>query len=92
MTNPTELSPEQRADKVATDIERFAQFVRANPEVADELGEQRFLIFLSPSKNPKKRMASIIRRGLRAGKPAYQNRMAFGDGKEGAMSAACGQS
>lgn len=64
----TSISPEQdRADALADDIERFAAFVRANPEVADRLPEQRFLIYLTHASDPKTQMADFIRRGLRAG-------------------------
>lgn len=62
-----ETTERQRADEVAADLERLAAFVRANPEYADPIGYQRFLLYLNPSKDPRTAMADIARRARRAG-------------------------
>lgn len=60
-------SAEQRADELATHIENFAAFLRANPDIADEIGPVRFLVCATNSADPKAEMARVIRRGLKVG-------------------------
>lgn len=64
MTNPTE---QERANQVATDLERLAAFVRANPDLADRIADQYFLLYLMPKHDPRAAMADIARRARRAG-------------------------
>ena len=56
-----------RADQLATDIEKYAAFLRANPDIAQEVSDDRFLIYLMPGPDAKQQMADIIRRGMRSG-------------------------
>lgn len=67
MSNTLKPTDQERADQFATDIEQFAKFVRANPMVADAIGYQDFLAYLTPGDSTKATMADLIRTGLRAG-------------------------
>lgn len=68
MSNNTQPTAEQRADQQAADIEKYAAFIRANPEIAEEIGtETRFLVYLLPDDDTKAKMADFVRAGLRAG-------------------------
>jgi riboflavin synthase len=57
----------EHAERLADDIERYAAFVRANPDLAEDLYRQNFLIYLLPGDDPKSKMAGAARAGLRAG-------------------------
>lgn len=61
---PTEA---ERAEQVATDLERLAAFVRANPDLAPQIGDQWFLLCLTHEDDPKAAMADVARRARRAG-------------------------
>jgi len=68
MTNPTE---QDRAEQVATDLERLAAFVRANPDIGARVAYlsewQRYNLYLTPSGDVRTVIADIARRARRAG-------------------------
>lgn len=73
MTESTQPTPEEYADRLAGDIERYAAFIRANPDIAAAWIGDRFLIPLSNKENPAAVMADILRRGRRAGATVTKN-------------------
>lgn len=73
MSNNNQPTDQERAEQVATDMERIAAFVRANPEVAENLGRQNFLVCLYREGDPRAAMAYYARRGLRAGATIDKN-------------------
>jgi hypothetical protein len=73
MANPTEPTAQDRAEQLADDIERFAAFIRANPDVADRMGHQRFLACVAYQGDPRTAMADVIRRAMRAGATVTKN-------------------
>jgi hypothetical protein len=76
-----------KADQIATDIERLAAFLRANPDIAAELCGETFRIFLIPHDGVAAQMADFARRARRAGAVMTKNvsddyasaELAFGD-------------
>jgi hypothetical protein len=58
----------EHADQLATDIETYAAFLRANPTVAAEISSpERFLIYILPGDDAKQTMADILRTAKAAG-------------------------
>jgi len=55
------------ADRVATDIELFAAFVRANPDVAERMHGETFRIYFLPGRDTVTKIVDIARRARRAG-------------------------
>lgn len=67
-TTDAERAAAELADQLATDIERYAAFIRANPDIAKKLGsERRFLLYLMPGGEAKQKMADIVRAAKAAG-------------------------
>jgi hypothetical protein len=65
----TGTTPEAKAERLATHLERLAAFVRANPDLGERFAGtfQRFLVCLVWQDNPRAQMADWARRGLAAG-------------------------
>jgi len=65
-THPTDAdqAAAEHADQLATDIERYAAFLRANPAIAADIrADQKFLIYISPGDEAKQKMADVVRAG-----------------------------